>query len=430
MAQKTRGRDRKNRRRIQVIKTVVFDIGKVLIGFEWDAYVRRLFDEETARRVTRALFGGKYWKELDRAVMSEEEIVEHFHAIEPEYVKEIDEAFARVGECVERRDWVIPLIEAIKERGYKVLFLSNMSEHAIGSNPGAFDFTSHMDGGIYSCHVKMIKPDEGIYRKLFEKYGLAAEECLFIDDTAANVEAARRLGMKAILYKDPAQLKADLDQALTKDAAHDRLSVVCYGDSNTYGFDPHTGGRYPYEKRWTTLLGEKLGDRYEVIPEGLNGRTTAYDRPGAAWKNGISSFVACLGTHKPVDYLVIMLGTNDCNASLGLSAEDIAKGMENLVDLAEEKSPELQGYVPQIVVVAPPAIREDYENSPFASELSPESVQKSRDIAPLYKEIAERHGCLFVDATEGAEVSYDCEHLTEKGHEQLSEMIYDAIRIK
>ena len=412
-----------------MIKTVVFDIGKVLTGFEWDDYVRSLFDEETAEKVTHAMFGSHYWHELDRAVLNEEEILELFYSNEPEYKAEIDEAFARVGECVSKRDWVVPLIESIKERGYKVLFLSNMSEHVIDSNPEAFAFTEHMDGGIYSCHVHSIKPDAEIYEKLFERYDLLPWECLFIDDTMANVTAAKSLGMKAIQYVDPEQIKMNIDQALKKDANHDKLSVVCYGDSNTYGFDPYTGGRYSYDKRWTTLLGEKLGNLYEVIPEGLNGRTTAYDRPGAGWKNGVSSFIASLGTHKPVDYLVIMLGTNDCIAGLDLSASDIAKGMENLVDLAEEVSPELQGYIPQIVVVAPPAIPDDHEDSPFAWELSPESAQKSRDIASLYREIATRHGCLYVDASASTEVSPDCMHLTEQGHAELSELLYDALKL-
>lgn len=144
----------------------------------------------------------------------------------------------------------------------------------------------------------------------------------------------------------------------------------------------------------------------------------------------MSSFIACLGTHKPVDYLIIMLGTNDCNAGLGLSAEDIAKGMENLVELAEENAPELQGYIPQIIVTVPPAISEDFSDSPFAWELSPESVRNSRDIAPLYREIAERHGCLFADASEGTELSPDCMHLTEKGHVQMSELIYKVVKGK
>ena len=411
-----------------MITTVVFDIGKVLIGFDWDSYVRELFDEETSRRVTNALFGGSVWKELDRAVMSVEEIVSRFHEAEPEYVREIDEAFGRVGECVERRGWAIPLIDSIRERGYRVLFLSNMSEHVMGSNPDAYDFVGHMDGGIWSCHVHRIKPDPEIYRMLLDRYGLTAEECIFIDDTPENIAAAKRLGMKGIRFSDPDQLAADLNQALAKDAGHDRISVLCYGDSNTYGFDPYTSGRYPRDKRWTTVLGEMLGPGYEVIPEGLNGRTTAYDRPGAAWKNGASSFVACMGTHKPVDWLIIMLGTNDCNEDLGLSAEDIAAGMEKLVSMAEEETPGLQGCVPQIVVAAPAAIREDYKDSPFAHELSPDSIRKSKEIGPLYEEVAKRHGCLFVNATDGAEVSDDCEHLSPKGHEQLAGMLCRVIK--
>ena len=407
-----------------MITTVVFDIGKVLIGFDWDRYIGELFDAETALRVTRAMFGGGDWKELDRAVLSEEEILARFYEAEPGCKKEIDEAFERVGECIERREWAIPLIESIKQRGYRVLVLSNMSEHVMGSNPGAYDFTDHMDGGIWSCRVKRIKPDPEIYRILLDEYGLTAEECIFIDDTPANIAAAKRLGMKTILFSGREQLTADLDKALTKDRGHDRISVLCYGDSNTYGYDPGTGGRYPYEKRWTSLLGEALGDRYEVISEGPNGRTTAYDRPGAAWKNGAAGFVACLGTHKPVDILIIMLGTNDCNEELGLSAEDIASGMETLVNLAETEAPGLQGYVPQIVVTAPAPIRKDYEDSPFAGELSPDSVRRSEALAPLYEKIAERHGCLFVNAGESVEVSPDdCEHLTEKGHRQLVRLI-------
>jgi epoxide hydrolase-like predicted phosphatase len=279
---------------------------------------------------------------------------------------------------------VISVLQELKQQGYRVFYLSNYSHYTMRSNPEVLNFLPHMDGGVFSCHVKLIKPDPAIFHALFDKYGLAPEECLFVDDQPDNIWASKRLGMKAIRYMDPEQLAADLGQALAKDAGKDRISVVCYGDSNTYGFDPETGGRYPSDRRWTTLLGEMLGDRYEVSAEGLNGRTTAYDRPGAEWKNGLKGFIATLGTHKPVDVLVIMLGTNDCNKDLGLSAEDIAAGMEKLVETAESVSPELQGYMPEIVVVSPAAIGEDYADSPFANELDPESVRKSRDIGPLY----------------------------------------------
>ena len=410
-----------------MIKNVVFDIGLVLLGFDVKKYLLSLFDEETAMRVAKAVFLSGYWHEIDRAVLSEDELLDLFFSADPGVKEEIRTAYDRIGECVERRSWPIQVIDGLREQGYKVYYLSNMSEHVISKGQHAFDFVSHMDGGIFSCHVKAIKPDPEIYRRLFDKYGLVPEECIFIDDQPANIAMARKLGMKGIRFENYGQMQADLDKALVKDRGHSRISVLCYGDSNTYGYDPYTGSRYPYEKRWTTILGEMLGDRYEVIPEGLNGRTTAYDRPGALWKNGITSFTACLGTHKPVDYLIIMLGTNDCNAGLGLSAEQIAGGMENLVKIAEKETPGLQGYIPEIIVTAPAAIQGDYENSPFACELTPESVQKSHDIGPMYEELAKKHGMRFADATAGIEVSEDCEHLTEEGHRQMAKLLYDAI---
>ena len=319
------------------------------------------------------------------------------------------------------------LMDSLKEKGYGIYFLSNMSEHVKASNRAAFDFVSHMDGGVWSCDVHTIKPDTDIYKILFEKYGLVPEECIFIDDHKENLDVAKKLGMKGIVFRDHDQLIADLDKALTKDASHDRITVLCYGDSNTYGYDPETCGRYPYEKRWTTLLGGMLGSRYEVISEGLNGRTTAYDRQGAAWKNGASSFIACLGTHKPVDYVIIMLGTNDCDEELGLSAVDIADGMETLVRMVEEETPALQGYVPEIIVAAPAAIQGDIEKSPFADKLTDESVKNSLEIGPLYRKIAEWHGVRFADATSGIEISQDCEHLTEEGHRQIAGLFFGTI---
>ena len=137
--------------------------------------------------------------------------------------------------------------------------------------------------------------------------------------------------------------------------------------------------------------------------------------------------IACLGTHKPVDYVIIMLGTNDCDEELGLSAEDIADGMETLVKMVEDETPALQGYVPEIIVAAPAAIQGDIDKSPFAGKLTQESVRKSVEIGPLYREIAERHDVKFADATSGIEVSPDCEHLTEEGHRQIAKLFCEAV---
>ncbi|MBQ6315792.1 MAG: asparaginase [Mogibacterium sp.] len=247
------------------------------------------------------------------------------------------------------------------------------------------------------------------------------------EEIAAMMEYDLRGEMTVL--SDHEESKATVKDPEVYRAGKQTVNVVCYGDSNTYGFCPEPYAyRYPYEKRWTSILAGRLGDGYSVSPEGLNGRTTAYDRSGAAWKNGVSSFLACVNTHKPVDILVIMLGTNDCLADLGLTAEEISAGMEELVSMAEKIMPETQGYIPEIIIVAPGAIRDDYRNGPFAAELDDYSVRKSHEIASLYADIAVRHGIRFVDATSAAEVSdLDAMHLSEQGHRELGELICQAI---
>ena len=102
--------------------------------------------------------------------------------------------------------------------------------------------------------------------------------------------------------------------------------ILCYGDSNTWGYNPHTELRYPRAVRWTGVLQRGLGPAYHVIEEGLNGRTTVWDDPIEGYKSGKEYLVPCLETHKPMDLVVIMLGTNDLKHRFSLTAFDIATG--------------------------------------------------------------------------------------------------------
>lgn len=206
-------------------------------------------------------------------------------------------------------------------------------------------------------------------------------------------------------------------------------TILCYGDSNTYGYNPNLGrgSRYEKEFRWTTILSKLLGSDYEVIPEGLNGRTTAFDRPGFPWKNGVTHLPAIMGSHKPIDYLIFMLGTNDCNIEMHLNEEDISSGMEKLIQTAKEMSIIQQERIPEIVVIAPAPIREEIEYSPFYGEINIRSVELSKNIASFYERIAMKHNCRFIDAKEIEVSSIDCEHLTERGHRQLAELIYSSV---
>ncbi|MBQ0036035.1 MAG: acylhydrolase [Firmicutes bacterium] len=203
--------------------------------------------------------------------------------------------------------------------------------------------------------------------------------------------------------------------------------VLCYGDSNTYGYDPSNGGRYPKEVRWTTILQNLLSEEYEVYVEGLNGRTTAYDRLDGSWKNGLPYLTACLGSHKPLDYIIFMLGTNDCNVDLELTSRDICLGMQKLIETTKKEILNMQEYMPKIIVVVPAAIGDNYHNSPFAYQLNDYSVIKSHEIASLYKELCIKEKCLYLDASHLEVSPIDSEHLTIDSHNKLAHMLSEII---
>ena len=109
-------------------------------------------------------------------------------------------------------------------------------------------------------------------------------------------------------------------------------TVLCYGDSNTFGYVPETGMRYPRDVRYPGRLQLLLGDEYSVIEEGCNGRTTIYDDPIDGWKNGLDYLRPCLNSHKPIDIVIMMLGSNDLKDTFRLTAKDIAESAGKLAE--------------------------------------------------------------------------------------------------
>lgn len=184
-----------------MIKTVIFDIGNVLVDFSWWPYICSMFDEETAHVITDAFWKTGYWEEFDRGVLSYEEIVKLMEQAAPGYEKQIHIALEQAGECLHKLDYAIPWIKQLKEMGYRVVFLSNYSEFLMELKPEVLDFLPYMDGGVFSCHVKLIKPDPAIYQALCEKCNLIPEESLFVDDNAANIESAKKFGLHAIRFE-------------------------------------------------------------------------------------------------------------------------------------------------------------------------------------------------------------------------------------
>ena len=206
-------------------------------------------------------------------------------------------------------------------------------------------------------------------------------------------------------------------------------TVLCFGDSNTYGYNPENGLRYPSNVRWTGRLQAILGDEYRVIEEGCNGRTTVFEDPIEGWKAGLGYLRPCLNSHKPVDIVIMMLGSNDLKEYFHASAAEIAEGaatlVRNIIDFTDEK----QGFIPKIILVSPPEIGEGIESSPFFGSFSLNAIERSREFPVEYLKVAEKYGCIFFDAASVIKPSeIDSLHLSAEAHGIFAEEIAKTVK--
>lgn len=201
-----------------MIKNIVFDIGNVLVDFCWQDHIARFgYPDEISARVGRAMMQSPVWNELDRGVWTNDELLAGFIANDPELEPQIREVFLNLSTLVRRREGSVGWLRSLKKDGYRVYYLSNFSKRVRTEAAREMPFLKEMDGGIMSCDVKLIKPDEAIYRTLFARYGLNPGECVFLDDSPKNLETAKRLGMKEILVKDQGQAIEELAEYLRED---------------------------------------------------------------------------------------------------------------------------------------------------------------------------------------------------------------------
>ena len=133
-------------------------------------------------------------------------------------------------------------------------------------------------------------------------------------------------------------------------------TIVCFGDSNTWGANATTRDRYPWEERWTGILQRELGDGYRVIEEGLNGRTTNLDDSIELGRNGMTYLLPCLESHCPIDLITVMLGTNDLKERFGRNAADIAQAAALVARTAATAQVGPNGRVPKVLFMAPPPV--------------------------------------------------------------------------
>lgn len=198
-------------------------------------------------------------------------------------------------------------------------------------------------------------------------------------------------------------------------------TVLCFGDSNTHGTVPMSSmtdaRRFPLEKRWPSVMAHALGSDWHVIAEGHPGRTTVHDDPiEGSHKNARRTLLALLESHRPIDLVVMMLGTNDLKSRFNVGAMEIAQGVENLVKLTRTTQSGPAQSAPQILVVAPPPIR---DAGPLM-EFFQGGVEKSRHFAETFAAMGERAGVPVFNAGSACTMS-DNEgiHMDETAHHAL-----------
>ncbi len=199
------------------MKTIVFDIGRVLVVFDWRTYLHSLFtDEDTIAAMNHAFWEIGLWREMDRGAISQEHVYQALLNVSPGYEEQMKMTYDRLGECIGKTDYAEKWILELKERGYRVLFLSNYSDYLIDKNPEPLSFLKLMDGGIFSCHVKLLKPDLKIYETLLEKYSLTPSDCLFLDDMPVNILGAKECGMNGIVFTTYAETRPKVEAFLER----------------------------------------------------------------------------------------------------------------------------------------------------------------------------------------------------------------------
>ncbi len=202
-----------------MIKNIILDIGDVLGHFQWRELVRKYMklNDEEFKTLVDAMMTSGLWDEFDRSVMSDEEIVGEIIKQAPSIADRIPEFFKHMDEIVEDYDYSCDWINELHAKGFKVYILSNYGKTAFEAcTKKRLKFVPLVDGKVISYELKIVKPQKEIYESLLNKYSLKADECLFFDDRAVNVEGAERVGIHAILFKNIDQAKADLEEAVKR----------------------------------------------------------------------------------------------------------------------------------------------------------------------------------------------------------------------
>lgn len=204
-------------------------------------------------------------------------------------------------------------------------------------------------------------------------------------------------------------------------------TILCYGDSNTWGWIPSSPAsprRYAKDERWPGVLSQMLGDGYDIIEEGLPGRTTVWDDPVEGVMSGKAYLGACLASHRPIDLVILMLGTNDLKSRFSVTAFDIAEAVGLIVKMIQKSEVGPNNTTPRVLILAPPLLG---NLSEFA-EMFSGGLEKSKQLGQHYQRVADLLDCSYLNtANLIASSEIDGVHLESEAHSILGKRLTKVV---
>ena len=186
-----------------MIEAFLFDIGNVLLNFDYLKEFRRLFDEETAQEIANvSVRKAELWREMDAGQFSYEEVLALIIRQAPHLRQQIPVAIDTLYERVESFEYAEGWLKQIKAKGFRIYILSNFGQIPFEKSKDRMPFLQYVDGALLSWEVKCTKPDPAIFEEACRRFSIDPRKTVFLDDSAANIAAAADLGFHTVLFTD------------------------------------------------------------------------------------------------------------------------------------------------------------------------------------------------------------------------------------
>ena len=200
-------------------------------------------------------------------------------------------------------------------------------------------------------------------------------------------------------------------------------NILCYGDSNTYGYNTKNMSRYDENTRWTAILQKDLGEEYKIINEGMPNRTGFIENPDGILFSSQKHFPETLSKIDNIYILILAIGTNDLMFKYNITFDTVEMGLNNLIKLAKEKTS-------NIIIIPPTIMNKNVLKGYFSSMFDKTSITKAKEAGKIYKQIADKNNCRYFDINEFTEPSaFDGLHYDEESHKLIADKLAEFIKL-